>query len=127
MSFKISSCVENDYLKIVASGSIESASEYKIIAEDYYKEWKNKKIKNLIIDERQLELTISISDVCDIFDFIFKNMPKEVMNIRIVMISSEENRERSLFSANYYKNRGYNINIVFSMEEAMEFLRGSDA
>lgn len=126
MDFKISLKIEDDYLLIISTGTIGSLKEHMIFDSQISQEILNQGIKKVLVNHIKLKYASGVSTVFNtakFIDYYIENIPSKIKIFKIAVIPSPQVKHNYKFWETYGRNRGFDIRVFYSMEDALKYIK----
>jgi len=129
MPFQISIKVEKDHVIVKNMGLIDGYDELKALDKEKI-ELIVEKNKYLVIDDvTELQFSpkaINITDIAQLVEFYVDNLPAQFKKFKVVTVLNKLLKDvvpKAHFWETYARNRGYNIRVVYTMEDALKLVQ----
>ncbi len=123
MTIKISSSVEADYLLVTASGNVSNLDDMTELTMQIYQEIVSSTKQKVLVDQREYVPPDTLVWQADLVKYYSKDFPIELRQLKIAIVTAIENRSTADFFETYAVNRGYNVKVFYSMDEAQEYIQ----
>ncbi len=121
MSYKMSIKKESDFLHINVTG-VQSRETVTAIAWDVLEACEENEVSKVLVDVREMTGRLVGLDAYEVSALEFPKLQEKGILKRAAVIDLEENSENSRFFETVAVNRGINIRIFSSADEAVDWL-----
>jgi hypothetical protein len=124
MNMSISSRLEADYLLIKVSGSVADLEEMKLLTRRIYEEVMKYGSKKVVIDQTENQPLDSLVRQVELVEFYSEEFSAEARYLKVAIVTDSKYKKIAHFWETYAYNRGYRFQVFYSMDDALEFIRG---
>ena len=116
-SYELSSTFSPDHLKFIARGA-RTREAVASIAEEIVAKCTSQQVSRVLVDVRNLEGRLSITDSFMLFIHEFPQLRKQGVVKKAAIVDQKSNQERLHFFETIARNRGFKIRTFTDAEEA---------
>ena len=126
MPFTFSIEKKSDYLLIKSKGTIETLEEHISLNKKEAELILKSNIRKVIVDESQTLYSSSYTGILNtamLINEYMESIPDQIKLFKIASIVKKEFLKEAYFWETYSRNRGYNVRIFFTIEDAINYIK----
>ena len=124
MPFTITAQKKSNYLLVRVSGTIENLEEHKLMDKQVADEIFKHDINKVIVNELPITSSQSYSTIINtayLVDFYIQAISDRLKLYQIAAVVKKDLDVQGYFWETYARNRGYNVRIFYTMEDALKY------